>query len=109
MHATLGLFKLLTNLILGKFEELAQLMVPTIISHARSIGEPHHIIGRLSKLALKLRLFDFILFMKHEYVTIYDVVMWNWSKNAINDGGIFIAFCINFSIANEIHWLIVEC
>jgi len=32
MHATLGLFKLLTNLILGKFEELAQLMVPTIIS-----------------------------------------------------------------------------
>jgi hypothetical protein len=53
MHATLGLFKFLTNLILGKFEKLAQLVVPTIISHARSIGEPHCIIGQSSKLALK--------------------------------------------------------
>jgi len=40
MWATLGLFNSLTNFTLGEFEKLAQLVVPTIISHVRSTREP---------------------------------------------------------------------
>jgi hypothetical protein len=40
MRATLGLFNSLTNFTLGEFEKLAQLVVPTIISHVRSTREP---------------------------------------------------------------------
>jgi hypothetical protein len=32
----------------------------------------------------------------------YDVFMWNWSKNAINDDGIFITSCLNFAIVDKI-------
>jgi hypothetical protein len=45
MQATLGLFKSVTNFTLGEFEKLAQLVVPTIIRHARSTREPHHTVG----------------------------------------------------------------
>jgi hypothetical protein len=45
MRATLSLFKSFTNFTLGEFEKLAQLVVPTIISHARSIGKPQLTIG----------------------------------------------------------------
>ncbi len=80
MRATLGLFKSLINFTLGKFEELAQLVVPTIISHARSTWEPHCTVGQPSKLAPKQRLLHFILLMKHDNVIKYDAFMWNWNK-----------------------------
>jgi hypothetical protein len=51
MRATPSLFKSFTDFTWGEFEELSQLVVPTIISHARSIGESHHIYGQPSKLA----------------------------------------------------------
>jgi hypothetical protein len=107
MQATTCLFKCLTKFTLGEFEELVQLVVPTIISHARSTREPHHTIGRPSKLALKQHLFSFILFMKRDNVTKYDAFMWNWNKSAINDNDIFIVYCTNFTISNKIHWPIV--
>jgi hypothetical protein len=81
---------------------LAQLVVPTIISHARSIGKPQLTIGWPSKLAPEQCLLSYILFMKHDNVTKYDAFMWNWNKSVINDDGIFIASCINYAIANEI-------
>jgi hypothetical protein len=43
MWDTPSLFKSLTNFNMTEFEELAQLVVPTIIGHVRSIEEPHHI------------------------------------------------------------------
>jgi hypothetical protein len=46
--------------------------------------------------------------MKHDNITKYDAFMWNWSKNATNDDGMFIASCINFAIVHEILWPIVE-
>jgi hypothetical protein len=45
MRAMPSLFTSLTNFNLTEFEELAQLVVPTIINHARSTEEPHHISG----------------------------------------------------------------
>ncbi len=50
MQTMPSLFKSFTNFSLTEFKELAQLVVPTIIGHVRSIGEPHHIYGRPSKL-----------------------------------------------------------
>jgi hypothetical protein len=38
MQATPELFKTLTNFTLVEFDKLAALMVPTIVSHAQSIG-----------------------------------------------------------------------
>ncbi len=108
MQATPSLFKSLTNFTLGKFEELPQLVVPTIINHARFTREPHRTIGQPSKLALEQRLFSFILFIKHDNVIKYDAFMWNWNKNAINDNGIFIASCINSIIVDEIHWPTIQ-
>jgi hypothetical protein len=45
MQTMLGLCKTLTNFILKKFEKLAQLVVATITSLARSIGKAHRIFG----------------------------------------------------------------
>jgi hypothetical protein len=53
MRTMLGLFKSLTNFSLTEIEELAQLVVSTIIGHVRSTGEPHHISRRPSKLTLE--------------------------------------------------------
>jgi hypothetical protein len=39
----LGLFNMLTNFTLAKFDELATLMVPTIVSHAQSIGADYNL------------------------------------------------------------------
>jgi hypothetical protein len=50
----------------------------------------------------KQHLFNFILYMKHDNVTKYDGFLWNWNKSAMNDDDIFIAFCINSTIADEI-------
>jgi hypothetical protein len=108
MMATSSLFKSLTNFNLTKFEELAQLVVSTIIGHVRSIEKPQHNFGQLSKLTLEQGLFNFILYMKHDNVIKYDAFLWNWNKSVINDVGIFIASCINFTIANEIRWPVIE-
>jgi hypothetical protein len=102
MWAMPGLFKSLTNFRLTKFEELTQLMVPTIIGHVKFTKEPHHIYGRPSKLTPKQHLFNFILYMKHDNVSKYDGFQLNWSKSAMNDDGIYITFCINFTITDEI-------
>jgi len=48
------------------------------------------------------------MFMKHDNMTKYDAFVWDWSKSAINDDGIFIASCKEFAIVNEICWPIVE-
>jgi hypothetical protein len=60
--------------------------------------------GRLSKLGPKQQLLCFILFKKHDNVTIYDAFMWNWAKSSLCDDVIFIASCINHALANEIRW-----
>jgi hypothetical protein len=104
MRAIPSLFKSLTNFTLGEFEELVQLVVPTIISHAKSTWEPHYTIGRPSK--LEQRLLSFILFMKHDNVNNV-VPSCGIGASATNDDGIFIASCINYAIANEIRWPIV--
>ncbi len=52
MQTTLGLCKTLTNFTLNFFEKLAQLVVTTITTLVRSIGEPHHIFRQPSKLAI---------------------------------------------------------
>jgi hypothetical protein len=41
------------------------------------LGDVPMCMGRLSKLGLKKQLLCFILFMKHDNVTIYDAFMWN--------------------------------
>ncbi len=45
MRATPSLFKSFTNFTLGEFEKLAQLVIPILVNHVRSIGEPHLTIG----------------------------------------------------------------
>ncbi len=52
--------------------------------------------------------FNFILYMKHDYVTMYDAFMWNWSKNTLYDNAIFIVSCINEAIGDEIWWQVVQ-
>jgi hypothetical protein len=77
IQTTLSLFKTLKNLTLLKFEKLAASVVPTIKSHARSIGDAHIVCGQLTKLTLKQWLFQFILYMKHGNVVMFDAFMWN--------------------------------
>jgi hypothetical protein len=60
--------------------------------------------GRPSKLGLEQRLLCFILFMKHDNISIYDAFMWNWAKSSLCDDVIFITSCINHALAYEIHW-----
>jgi hypothetical protein len=50
MQAMPCLFKSLVNFTLAKFEILVELVVPTIISHARSIAKHHHIFACSFKL-----------------------------------------------------------
>jgi hypothetical protein len=60
--------------------------------------------GRLSKLGPKQRLLCFILFMKHDNVTIYDAFLWNWAKSSLCDDAISITSCINHALVDEIYW-----
>jgi len=63
----------------------------------------HHIQKRhFSKLCLEQCLLEFILYMKHDNVYMYDVFLWNWSKGVICDDTIFIAFCVDDAIGDEI-------
>jgi len=102
MKAMGGLFKTLTDFTLSEFEELAKVVVVTIIGHVRSIREAHCTSNQPSKLTLEQCLLNFILYMKHDNITKYDAFMWNWSKNVINDDDMFIASCINYTIVDEI-------
>jgi hypothetical protein len=87
---------------------LATLVVPNIINHARLTEEVCNLFGWPCKLTLKQCLLNFLLYFKHDNVTIHDAFMWNWSKISICDDVIFIWSCINEGIANEIQWLIVK-
>jgi hypothetical protein len=71
-------------------------------SDVKVTKEPHHTFGWLSKLALKQCLLNSISFMKHDNVTKYGAFMWNWSKSAINDDGMFITSCINYVVVDKI-------
>jgi hypothetical protein len=63
----------------------------------------HHIQkGHPSKLCLEQCLLEFILYMKHDNVYMYDIFLWNWSKGEICDDTIFIASCVNDAIGDEI-------
>jgi hypothetical protein len=66
------------------------------------IGEFLVVLGKLSKLTLKQRLLNFILYMKHDNVTMYVAFMWNWPKYALCDDVIFIASCMNDALEDEI-------
>jgi hypothetical protein len=80
MWITLGLLKTLTNFILSKFEELCVLVVPTMEAHVRAIAEAHISPKWPTKLIPNQCLLQFILYMKHDNVVMYDVFMWNWSN-----------------------------
>jgi hypothetical protein len=74
---TMGsLFKTFINFLLEEFEELVQLVVQIIINHASSTRERYHIFKQPSKLSLEQHLLNFILYMKHDNVTKYDVLLW---------------------------------
>ncbi len=49
------------------------------------IGEGLIVLGMLLKLSPKQHLLNFIVYMKHDNVIMYDVFMWNWSKFALCD------------------------
>jgi hypothetical protein len=57
-----------------------------------------------SKLTLEQCLFNFILYMKHNNITMYHTFMWNWSKYALCDNAHFIASCISHTFSYEIQW-----
>jgi hypothetical protein len=78
--------------------------MPTIMAHVRTTDEAH-IVPRWSiKLTLKQHLFQFILYMKHDNVIMYDAIMWNWNKFVICDDVVFIASSINEAIGNKVWW-----
>jgi hypothetical protein len=108
MWTTPSLFKTLTNFILPKFEELTTLGVPTIESHVWSTDDAHIVCGQLTKLTSEQQLLQFILYMKHDNVVMFDAFMWNWNKSNVCDDAIFIASCISEALSNEIQWPIIE-
>jgi len=68
------------------------------------LGDVLMVMGRPSRLGLKQQFLCFILFMKHNNITIYDAFIWNWAKSSLCDDVIFIASCINHALVNEIYW-----
>jgi hypothetical protein len=83
-------------------------MLLTIQAHAKSINEPQIISRWLVKLTQKQHLLQFILYMKHDNVIIYNACMWNWSKNAICDDVVFIISCIHEALHDEIKWCTID-
>jgi hypothetical protein len=61
-----GLFKTLINFSLLQFDDLTTLMIPTIIGYVKFINEIHIVIRHPSKLTLEQKLFNFIIYMKHD-------------------------------------------
>ncbi len=51
---------------------------------------------------------SFILYMKHDNVTMYVAFMWNWSNFALCHDTIFIASCVNRALEDEIQWPTLE-
>ncbi len=76
MWTMVSLFKTFINFLLEEFEKLVQLVVQIIINHASSIREWYHIFKQPSKLSLEQHLLNFILYIKHDNVTKYDVFLW---------------------------------
>ncbi len=68
------------------------------------LGDALMVKGRPSRLGPKQQFLCFILFMKHNNITIYDAFMWNWAESSFCDDVIFIASCINHALVNEICW-----
>jgi hypothetical protein len=75
MWTMVSLFKTFINFLLEEFEELMQLVVQIIINRASSTREPYCIFKQPSKLSLEQHLLNFILYMKHDNVTKYDVFL----------------------------------
>jgi hypothetical protein len=104
MRTTPTLFKGNTNFTLPEFDELCALVTPFIVDNARSTGEGHISRGRPMKLSPEQRLLNFILYLKHDNITLFDTYLWNYSKSAVCDDTIFIASCINEALRDEIKW-----
>jgi hypothetical protein len=75
MQATLGLLKTLTNFFLSKFNELCALMTLTIQTHVHVTSKTHIVVGQLTKLTPNQQLFQFILYVKHVNVVMYDIFL----------------------------------
>jgi hypothetical protein len=75
MQATLGLLKTLTNFCLSKFNELCALMTLTIQTHVHVTSKTHIVVGQLTKLTPNQQLFQFILYVKHVNVVMYDIFL----------------------------------
>ena len=104
MSSTPGLFKTLTNFSTEEFDNLCQIVCPTISTHARSTGDLRVLPGRPSKLNPEQRLLGFLLYMKHDPTTALPSFLWNWGKSSIIDDQIFIASSINWALRDEIRW-----
>ncbi|KAH9105811.1 hypothetical protein AeMF1_018458 [Aphanomyces euteiches] len=99
------IFKTMTNFTQTQFEEFSRLVCPVIASNARTTGlqhRPHS--GRRPKLCPQQRLLAFVLYLKHDNLTTYVSVNWNWSRSAANDDLQFIASCVNVACKDEIRW-----
>ncbi len=101
------LFKTLTNFTSTKFEELTT-VVRKIIFHARSTKEVCKLSDRPCKSTPKQCLLNFILYFKHDKVTMHDEFMCNQFKASICDDALFIFSCSNETIVDEIQWSIVK-
>lgn len=60
------------------------------------------------KFTLEQRLLNFILYLEHDNVTMYDAFMWNCFKFLMCNDTIFISLCSNETIVNEIWWPTIE-
>ena len=108
MRSTPSLFKGNTNFTLQEFDELCLLVVSVIVANARGTGQNRILPGRPSKLSPEQRILNFLLYLKHDNITILDTFMWNWSKSAINDDTIFLSSCINEALCDEMKWPSVD-
>ncbi len=97
-----NLFETLTNYTLEEFE-LKLFVVPIIMTNMRSTCEAHILVGRSSKLNFEQCLLNFILYMKHDNMTMSHAFMSNFANCSICNYVIFIMSCINHALINEIH------
>ena len=104
MRSTLGLFKVLTNFSIQEFNELYQMVCPTITTHGQSIGDVRVLLGRPSKLNQDQRLLGFLLYMKHDPTTALPSFLRNWCKSSLIDDQIFIVNSIYWVLWNDIKW-----
>jgi hypothetical protein len=55
----------------------------------------------------KQHLFSFIVYLDRD-VTMYDILLWKWKKNALNDDGRFIASCNKFFIIKKFNNVLLK-